>query len=575
MVCFAMIPSLVLAVALLDRNAQMLKTSSREVRLTSTEALATSLDGLLLDALEQLAGVAQALGNPDLDPPVKLGLVQTLVSSSSSIDHALVFDASGQHIDTIRHEGLTYSPDTEPIPAPVREALQARGRFVSDDLVTREGGVDRVRMGVPLKSRAGEVTGFVLADVPLASIQKKRALLVDEKFDGDQLGLNLVNIQGKRLLQDRDDDASRLDPALVERARELAALKKVATSEEITERDSSEQALVTFKPLEQAPWLIVSRVPRSIAYAPLMTMRIAVLIALGLVLMLGVIVAILFSRQITRPVNALMHQCRAIAQRRFSARVELDSSDELGVLARTLNDSARELEESEQELLRQERIRNDLGRYLPHELVERVVLNERKDGAEQDAYLSLKGREEEITVLFADVVGFTEICQHLSPQDTVTILNELFTILTEIIFRHGGVVDKFIGDSIMAFWGAPEPNADHAVDACSAAEEILSWLELGNVAWKERYDIEISLAIGMHSGPAVVGNVGSDTRLAYTAIGDTVNLAARLESIARPNQILTSRSTATLLDDLFETHYAGERLMPGHEEPIEVYEVTP
>ena len=571
-----MIPSVVLAIALLDRNAEMLKTSSREVRLTSTEALATSLDVLLLDAIEQLAGVAQALGNPDLDPAIKIGLVQTLVSSSGSIDHALVFDASGQHIDTIKHEGLTYAPDTATLPESMRQSLEKQGKFVSDDLVAREVGEERVRMGVPLRSKAGDITGFILSDVPLASIKQKRALLVEEKFEGDALGLNLVNIEGQRLLRgDSESSASTaLDPALVARARELAELKKVATSEEIVERDAS-SALVTFKPLEQAPWLIVSRVPRSVAYAPLMTMRIAVLIALGLVLLLGVIIAILFSRQITRPINALMTQCRAIAQRRFAERVELDSSDELGVLARTLNDSARELEESEKELLRQERIRNDLGRYLPHELVERVVLNERKKGAEQDPFLSLEGREQEITVLFADVVGFTEICQHLTAQDTVTILNELFTILTEIIFRHGGVVDKFIGDSIMAFWGAPEPNAEHAIDACSAAEEILSWLELGNVAWKERYNIDIALAIGMHSGPAVVGNVGSNTRLAYTAIGDTVNLAARLESIARPNQILTSRETAALLDELFETHYAGERLMPGHEVPIQVYEVTP
>ncbi len=563
LVLFSLIPTVTLGAVLLERNAEMIRTSSREVRLTATESLSILLDVMIADATEQLIAIAQALGNPELDGPIKLGLVQTLVSSSSSIDHAMIFDAQGKHIDTIKNNNLTYTPDTSDLTEDTRQSIMKDGKFISAQWVKNTQS-SRMRMGVPLQTPEGTLTGYVISDVSLSAVQQRQKQLVDEKFQGDPNALYLLNNNAQTLL---DTHTSDIDSELTERARELGKLKGVASSEEVKE-SSGEHSLATFKPLEQAPWIVIARVPRSVAYAPLYQMRIGVLIGLLLILIIGIFVSILFSRQITQPINALMEQCKALAQRHFSHRITLASNDELGVLAHTLNDSAQQLADSEEELLRQERIKNDLSRYLPLELVERVVV----DGTED---LNMKGKSQEITVLFADVVGFTELCKTLSPEATVTILNELFTILTEIIFRHHGVVDKFIGDSIMAFWGAPEANEDHAVDACTAAEEILSWLELGNVTWQKRYGVTVELAIGLHSGPAVVGNVGSDTRMAYTAIGDTVNLAARLEAIARPNQILTTRQTANLIDDLFEVHYAGERLMPGHEEPLEIFEVTP
>src|SRR5690606_18474437 len=116
-------------------------------------------------------------------------------------------------------------------------------------------------------------------------------------------------------------------------------------------------------------------------------------------------------------------------------------------------------------------------------------------------------------------VQFTPLCERLPPDDVVALLNELFTIVTEIIFRHGGTVDKFIGDGIMAFWGAPAACDDHADRALAAADDILSWLEVGNDGWKERYGVELELAIGVNSGSPIIGNIGSSTRMEYTAIG--------------------------------------------------------
>jgi class 3 adenylate cyclase len=176
-------------------------------------------------------------------------------------------------------------------------------------------------------------------------------------------------------------------------------------------------------------------------------------------------------------------------------------------------------------------------------------------------------------VLFADVVAFTPMTDRLGAEQVVGLLNELFTILTEIVFRHGGTIDKFIGDCVMAVWGAATPMDDHADRALAAAEDMLRFLEVGNAAWQEKYGVTIELAIGVNSGEAIVGNVGSETRMEYTAIGDTVNVAARLEAIARPQQILVTLATKNRSHGGYDFGDLGDRLMTGRAEPVHVYEV--
>jgi class 3 adenylate cyclase len=176
-------------------------------------------------------------------------------------------------------------------------------------------------------------------------------------------------------------------------------------------------------------------------------------------------------------------------------------------------------------------------------------------------------------VLFADVVGFTPLTDRLPPEATVAMLNELFTILTQIVFKHGGTVDKFIGDCVMAFWNAPGDQADHVRLALETAEDMQAWLEQGNERWRSKYGVTLELAIGVHTGEAVVGNIGSEKRMEYTAIGNTVNLAARLEAIARPSQILVTEAVRAAAGDAFELVDAGEHVLTGWKTPVRLWEV--
>jgi class 3 adenylate cyclase len=285
-------------------------------------------------------------------------------------------------------------------------------------------------------------------------------------------------------------------------------------------------------------FVVVAQMPTSQVYASITRMRwLAGAVVAGAVV-LALLGAFLVARGITRPVDGLVQSAMALAARRFSdVRGLPQRHDELAVLGSALSGAASALQLSEQALLDETRLREGLGRYLPQQLVDAYVARRDRD--------VLVGKRADITVLFADVVGFTPLSAQLPPEDLCALLNDLFTILTEIVFKHGGTVDKFIGDSVMAFWGAPEADAEHASHAVEAARDMMRFLDVGNLRWKRRYGVEIRLAVGLNSGMAVVGNLGSEKRLVYTAIGETVNIAARLESVAGPMQILAAAATVT------------------------------
>jgi adenylate cyclase len=227
---------------------------------------------------------------------------------------------------------------------------------------------------------------------------------------------------------------------------------------------------------------------------------------------------------------------------------------------------AKSLEAGEVEIQRQTRLRGDLSRFMSKELVEAIVKGEHD--------LSLGGERRQITVLFADVVAFTPLSESRPPEQVVAMLNELFSVLTEVVFRHGGTVDKFIGDCIMAVWGAPVAQPDHADRALAAAEDMMHFLEVAAAEWRKKYDVEVRLGVGVNSGEAIVGNVGSDKRMEYTVIGDVVNVAARLEGLAAPNQVLVAEGAAKLATDRFELTPVGERNLTGRARSVSVFELV-
>ena len=192
-------------------------------------------------------------------------------------------------------------------------------------------------------------------------------------------------------------------------------------------------------------------------------------------------------------------------------------------------------------LQREAKTREKYERFLPQQLVDDVLLD-------PDREITPGGTRLTISVLFADLRGFTTLSEAIEPESVVELLNRFLTLMSEVIFRHGGTLDKYIGDGVLALFGAPYGTERDALKAVRAAIDMQRAVAAFNHSLVASGQPEIGVGIGINTGPAIVGFIGSDTRLDYTAIGDTVNTAARLEHLAKAGQIIISEHTMQALD---------------------------
>jgi len=328
---------------------------------------------------------------------------------------------------------------------------------------------------------------------------------------------------------------------------------------------NGEDVLGVLVPYPEMGWGIVVEQIAAEAYSSVRnttrkTMLLAGIFALG-ALLLGLIVG----KQISSPIRRMSKIAKAIAQGDFSKRIALKRNDEVGALATSFNQMSTSLQGYEQELVEETEIRTNLSRFLSRELVDQIVSKRQE--------INLGGNRARVVIVFADVVAFTPLAEKHEPEYVVGILNELFSVMTEIVFQHGGLVDKFIGDCMMAVFGLPEGQDDDVLRALRATEEIMQWLEAGNAKWFDDIGRDIALGIGIHYGDVVAGNIGSKQRMEYTVIGDTVNIAARLEGLAQARQVLTTQTVIDNVGQEFKYRSLGEHRLTGRDAPLELYEM--
>ncbi len=185
----------------------------------------------------------------------------------------------------------------------------------------------------------------------------------------------------------------------------------------------------------------------------------------------------------------------------------------------------------------------------------------------------LSPRRMELTILFSDIRGFTPLADELEPEELVQIINEYLTEMTEIIFQHNGTIDKYLGDGIMAFFGAPIPDEKHAENAVRAALAMQNKLDQLAGKWLGDAQRQVGVGIGINTGYVTVGSFGPEIRKDYTAIGKNVNLTARLEGLAERGQILISPRVQSRIVDLFEIESIGQQQIKGRLALMEVYQV--
>lgn len=219
-----------------------------------------------------------------------------------------------------------------------------------------------------------------------------------------------------------------------------------------------------------------------------------------------------------------------------------------------------------EELKRRKRVVDVFKQYVAPQVVEKI-------SKDKDFKIVLEGENRQIAVLFVDIRGFTTMSESLKPEEVVEILNEYLSLTTKSIFDNGGTLDKFVGDATMAVFNAPFDLDDYVYRAVCTARDMKAGADAIAAKFEERFGKSVSFGIGVHCGDAVVGNIGCDFRMDYTAIGDTVNTAARLESNAKRGQILISEDVYEAVKDRVEVTAIGEIPLKGKSKGVFVYQL--
>jgi class 3 adenylate cyclase len=283
-------------------------------------------------------------------------------------------------------------------------------------------------------------------------------------------------------------------------------------------------------------------------------------IALGSLagVLLAVVLAVIFARRLTRPIVALTEAAGRVAGGDLSPSVPVRSRDEVGRLTGAFNAMVEGLRQREV-------IRNAFGRYVSPE-VARAVL-------EAPGGLALGGRKREITVLMSDLRGYTRFAEQGDPAGVMEVLNDYLGLMADIVIAHGGTINEFIGDAIFAVYGAPIEHPDHAERAAATALAMQRALDALNAANAARGRPRFEMGIGLNTGEAVVGNIGSEQRTKYAVVGAAVNLAARVEGCTVGGQILVTDSTLRYLGPLAETAPPVHVELKGLEAPVALHEL--
>ena len=284
--------------------------------------------------------------------------------------------------------------------------------------------------------------------------------------------------------------------------------------------------------------------------------RLISLAALGV----AVLAALWIAHGVSKPVQQLAAYTRHVAAGDYTRRLDLRREDELGQLATAFNDMSAGLAE-------RDRVRDLLDKNVSPEVAAQLM----RDGA------ALGGEEREVTVLFADLRGFTPLSETLPPREVLTLLNRYLDRMSAEIERHGGVIDKFIGDEIMALFGAPVGHGDDADRAVSAALAMQAALGQLNLEFAAEGRPPLAIGIGINTARVVAGNMGSHRRLNYSVIGDGVNIAARLQTLTRTPEyhagILVSAATLQAARGHYQTRALGQISVKGRSEPVTLFAV--
>jgi adenylate cyclase len=406
-------------------------------------------------------------------------------------------------------------------------------------------GVPLVSLAVPVvKDSLGRVSHVALADLPMTLLQRGFNKTTERT-------VYLVDKNGT-LLAHPDDKLVVAGTSFATRPVVKKALSTKVSQGQLRYQIAKQHQFVIAAYVKCLfDLVVVSEASESVILEPAQLMRREVYYVSGVVISVGFFVAFLFSLTMTRPIERLVDIAGQIAKGNFKivARDQVASRDEVGMLAWAFDGMLEGLRE-------RDRVKSLFNKFHGSSVTENLL---------SSGEVKLGGMRKQVVVFFSDIRGFTQFSETRTPEDVVSMLNEYFSSMVRIIEQNGGVVDKFIGDAIMAVWGTPTSTGDDAYMAAKACLEMRRALLDLNQLRMSRGEEPIKIGMGLHCGETISGTVGSENRMEFTVIGDTVNSASRIEAATKAfgTDLLISQEMARLLQGRVLMTEAGDVTVKG------------
>lgn len=529
-----------------------------------SKARATEVEGLLISYVDKVKMVA-ALLMKESDPVEReRSLDLTFRRDPDLVTTEVISRAGGTPLRIVNTSYLQqYKLDASFIEI-LREAQKARGLVRLNSLFagqdnqieirnsTIEGGAPLLTIGFPLaKDDSGQVTHVAIAEVRLDRLQKAFTSVSERT-------LYLVDNEGRLLAH--PDESLVLKGASVDKN----PIVKAALS------SNFKQGQLRFKDLASAEPFTAAYTKTAVGVAAIAVVSDAVILeaaravkreafyVAGRIVSLALFLIFVFSITLTAPIERLADLTNQVARGNFTVKANVKSRDEVGQLGEAFNHMI-------EGLLERDKVKNMFSKFHGSSVTEDLLKGD----------LQLGGSKKTVTVFFSDIRDFTKFSEGHTPEQVVEMLNEYFQIMVGIINDHGGVVDKFIGDAIMAVWGAPtstERDSHKAVKACIEMRKALAELNVKRMA---RGQVPIKIGMGLHRGEAISGTIGSSERMEYTVIGDTVNQSSRIEASTKAAgvDLLLSEGLAEHVREEFLVQEALSVEVKGKSEPLKLFKV--
>lgn len=453
---------------------------------------------------------------------------------------------------------LSVTGTVEPM-SRVAAAVSMEGKpFATDPYLSPTFAKFVLNMSVPVRSAAGAVVGslgarYDIQDALVELTQSARFNLSGYAVTVASNGHILAHPDPRRI----NDDISSY-PA-VQRALQGQSGSLTATNK------AGQERLMFFRPIKSpatinpGPLAMLTEISATEVERELRMLRFKFLVAVLAVAAPGILIACQLASSIKRPVQELVRLTEAVTRGELTSTATQTGRDEIGQLATAFNSMVAGLRE-------RERVKGVFGQYVATQVSEKILKGE----------VNLGGESRVVTILFSDIRSFTAMSEHMTPTQVVTFLNDYFSEMVEAVFEQGGVLDKFIGDGMMAVFGAFGDTPDHAKRAVLCGLRMKARLAKINGERSIAGKPPIAIGVGIHTDEVILGNIGTRKRLQYTAIGDGVNTCSRVQSLNKEfgTTILITDTTYNLVKDDFECRKMPEAHIRGKEKALAFYEVV-